>query len=351
MRALSISSTYAALALTVAGALPVLGCTSGQASPPVPTGKTDFVSAPFAGQSGGSFGASVSGGANASSAAAAPAAATSGAGQTAPRTVQETDLYRLEGNRLYYLNSYRGLMVFDVTNVDQPKFLGRSAIFGTPVDMIVSNAIATVVVGDWYGTLDSGAPFHGSIVRGLDATDPANIKVIGDAKLGGWVQDDRVVGTVLYAVSEDYGWDYSWGIGSGPVAGGGGVAIVSSGGVSSGASNGPSVIVSSVDFANGQIKAVNSRTYAGYGGVFNVTPNAIMLAHPDTPAAGDAGYVTPTKTDLQYLDISDPNGQIAERGTLQVDGVIDTSGADNGRWSLDFADGKTAHVIGCGSGQ
>src|SRR5215831_19511700 len=27
------------------------------------------------------------------------------------RTVEETDLYRLDGNRLYYLNGYRGLMV------------------------------------------------------------------------------------------------------------------------------------------------------------------------------------------------------------------------------------------------
>ena len=105
-------------------------------------------------------------------------------------------------------------MVFDVTNVDQPVFLGRSAIFGDPVDMIVNSGIATVVVGDWYGTLDDGSPFHGSIVRGLDATDPAHIKVLGEAKLGGWVSDDRVVGDVIYAVSVDYGWAYGWDTGA-----------------------------------------------------------------------------------------------------------------------------------------
>ena len=58
--------------------------------------------------------------------------------------------------------------------------------------------------------MDDGTPFHGSIVRGLDATDPTNIKVLGEAKLGGWVRDDRVVGDVIYAVSEDYGWAYGW---------------------------------------------------------------------------------------------------------------------------------------------
>ena len=80
-------------------------------------------------------------------------------------------------------------MVFDVTNVDQPKLLGRSAdLRRARCEMVVNNGIAVVVVADWYGQMDDGTPFHGSIVRGLDATDPSNIKVLGEAKLGGWVQ-------------------------------------------------------------------------------------------------------------------------------------------------------------------
>src|SRR4051794_36369306 len=71
-------------------------------------GQTSFESAPPNGSApnptaGGAD--SGSGGTNAPPA--APPAVTT-------RTVEETDLYRLEGNRLYYLNSYRGLMVFDV---------------------------------------------------------------------------------------------------------------------------------------------------------------------------------------------------------------------------------------------
>jgi hypothetical protein len=48
-----------------------------------------------------------------------------------------------------------------------------------------------------------------------------------------------------------------------------------------------------------------------------------------------------------YLDISDPAGAIFQRGSLTVDGEAQGWGADNGRWNLDFADGQTAHVIGC----
>ncbi|HEY0195649.1 MAG TPA: beta-propeller domain-containing protein [Kofleriaceae bacterium] len=253
------------------------------------------------------------------------------------RTVEETDLYRLEGNRLYYLNSYRGLMVFDVTNPDAPALLGRSPIFGTPVDMIVRNGVATVVVGDWYGALDSGEPFHGSIVRGLDATDPAHIKVVGEAKLGGWVRDDRVVGDVLYAVSEDYGWVYGWGGEDAVSAPGGGVS--SSGGGGGTTTSGPAVVVTSVNFANNQVSEVDTMRFDGFNGVFNVTPNAIMLA--------SAGATYPVAaTQLQYLDISDPAGEIKLRGKITVDGAVNGWGSDNGRWNLDFADGKIAHVIG-----
>ena len=341
--------------------------TSGTSKPV--TGQTAFESAPPYGASGGGVGfassnagsvGSSSGGASAGApegagaASSAPSAALPTAAGNAPsastsRAVQETDLYRLDGNNLYYLNSYRGLMVFDLTNVDQPKLVGRSPIFGTPVQMFVTNGIAVVVVADWYGVLDNGQPFHGSIVRGLDATDPTNIKVLGEAKLGGWIQDTRVVGNVLYAVSEDYGWTYGW-IGGGGVVGGG--VVVSPGGGVIGVSNSTGsadVIVSSVSFAGGLIQPIASKTYSGYGGVFNVTQNAIMLAHP--VAQTNPNLPAPAQTTLQYLDITDPAGNIVERGSLTVDGSIQGWGADNGRWNLDFADGITAHVLGCaGSG-
>ncbi len=343
MRNLSFSSnrhfSFLGLCLLSASLPPGLGACGGSAShggdPPV-LGQTQFVSAAPPG-GGGSFG--VAGAGADDKGAAAPASAASSASPST-RAVQETDLYRLDGNRLYYLNAYRGLMVFDLTDVDHPKFLGRSPIVGTPVQMFVQNGVAVVVVADWYGTLDDGTPFHGSIVRGLDANDPSNIQVLGEAKLGGWVQDLRVVGDVLYAVSEDYGWVYGWDIG---VANAG----VASTGVASANSQGPSVIVSSVNFAGGKIAQVSSKTYAGYGGVFNVTPSSILLAHPALPA--DATQ-PPTSTELRYLDISDPGGAIVERGAITVDGVVQGWGADNGRWNLDFADGKTAHTIGCAGG-
>ena len=122
-------------------------------------GQSDFQSRPANASNSGGPGNSFSVANGAVPAAATDSKAT-GTTTTPTRTVEETDLYRLEGDRLYYLNSYRGLMVFDVSNVDSPKLLGRSPIYGDPIEMIVRNGVASVVVSDWYGTTDAGTPFH-----------------------------------------------------------------------------------------------------------------------------------------------------------------------------------------------
>jgi hypothetical protein len=340
------SSSGSAGSGTSAGTGTASGTESGTVSGSgTPVGASDFESAPAPGLNAGSLTAGVGGAvANSAGTAAPQTSATSTAATT--RTVQETDLYAFDQttNHLFYLNSYRGLMVFDLTQVDNPKLLGRYGVFGTPVQMFVTNGLAVVVVADWYGTTVDGQPFHGSIVEGLDATDPTNIKLTGQAPLGGWIQDTRVVGSVLYAVSEDYGWVYGWGAVS-TVGTGGGVAVGV--GASTSTSTGPNVIVSSVSFAGGVIQQVSSKTFTGYSGIFNVTPNSIMLAH-QSPST-DSTIPPPARTDLEYLDISDPGGAIVERGKITVDGNVEGWGADNGRWNLDFADGRTAHVLGCSS--
>ncbi len=337
-KSLTILSSLPRL-LSVLG-LGILGCGgTPKAQTDQCVGQSDFQSRPAnaanTSQNGLSFGV-----ANAAPAAASTASTTS---TTPTRTVEETDLYRLEGDRLYYLNSYRGLMVFDVSNVDAPQLLGRSPIYGDPIEMVVRNGVASVVVSDWYGTMDNGTPFHGSIVRGIDATDPTQMKILGEAVLGGWVRDTRVVGDVLYAVTEQDPYDAVWypmGLASNGAASG----------VATSASNGTTVAVTSVNFASGTISQVDRYEASGQGGVFNVTPVSIMLASNEQ-TADQNGYTTNTgRTVLKYLDISDPAGAIKVRGTAIVDGTIQGWGADNGRWNIDFADGKTAHAITC-SGQ
>jgi hypothetical protein len=137
----------------------------------------------------------------------------------------------------------------------------------------------------------------------------------------------------LYAVTEKYPWDYGW------------YGLEGDGGVST-SGNGAEVSVSSVSFAGGNIQQVDSYDVPGYGGVFNVTESAILLASDVYENVDQDGYGTPTgKSELRYLDITDPGGEIRVRGAATVNGSMQAFSADNGRWNLDFADGTFAHSV------
>ena len=170
--------------------------------------------------------------------------------------------------------------------------------------------------------MDDGTPFHGSIVRGLDATDPANIKVLGEAKLGGWVQDDRVVGDVLYAVSEDYGWDYGWGYGARRRRRRRGSAAASPAGRGRRASSSRRSAS-----RNGVIQRGRpAQPFPGYSGVFNVTPNSILLAH-DAPTT-DGAYSS-TDADRARCTSTSPirAARSCSAASLTVDGAGRRAGA------------------------
>lgn len=309
-----------------------------KSSTPHVQGQSEFQSAaPVNGGPGKGVDLANDGAGGSAASAGAPPRATEGSSSTAPRQVEETDLYRLEGDRLYYLNAYRGLMVFDVSVVDQPRLLGRSPIYGYPHEMIVRNGVATVVVSDWYGKMDDGTAFYGSIVRGIDASDPEHIVVLGEAPLSGQVRDTRVVGDVIYAVTEKYPYFYGW-----LADGNGGVAV---------GGNQMQVGVSSVSFAGGKIEKKSEYSSTGAGGVFYVTRDAILLGRPVYGAPDANGYAQPTgDSALDYIDISDPAGSIVRRGSITFTGSIQSYGTDNGRWNIDFADQKTAHALACGGG-
>ena len=39
--------------------------------------------------------------------------------------VEEADIYRVADNKLYYLNTYRGFIIYDISDPKQPKLISR----------------------------------------------------------------------------------------------------------------------------------------------------------------------------------------------------------------------------------
>lgn len=291
-------------ALFLAMMLGAAACTTANSGPQMEADPSDeFESAGNAGSGGRNESA------DAGASAAADAAAPSDDGS---RTVEEADLYRFVDNRLYVLNQYRGLYVFDVIDRDHPVQIGRMPLVGYPVEMYVRGTRAYAIISDYFdywrddAAIDAGLiPTFGSRIVAIDLTNPAAPREIGDVVLNGYVSDTRLVGDVLYAVANRYSyWGYY------------GVAETETR---------DEMVLTSINIADPtRIEEVERLTFDGSGYYVHATSNAFVIASVryDSPD----GY---SRTHIRYVDISSPTGHLAARGSVAVDGYMQDDTALN----------------------
>ena len=165
----------------------------GNSAGETPEGQSDFTSA---GNGGGRY----SGGAGEDTSA-GPSNGKSG-DTTQPRTIEEGDIWKLDGDYLYVLNMYRGMQIIKLSVVDAPKLVAAVPILGQPVEMYVRDGNAYVVVSDyfnvWFDTTSGFVrEFQGSQLRIVDVRAPEQPKVLGGIDIKGFVTDTRIVGEVL----------------------------------------------------------------------------------------------------------------------------------------------------------
>src|SRR5581483_1067183 len=131
---------FVASALTLFATFASCNGAPGPVTPGVPEpGATSFVSQPPGGACGEKAALNDSPG----------AASTGGGAAAAPtRAIQESDLYAVSGNTLYVLNTFRGLMIVDMSDLAAPQLVARVPIVGTPVGLYLEGTMAYVVVSD-----------------------------------------------------------------------------------------------------------------------------------------------------------------------------------------------------------
>ncbi|MBI4583614.1 MAG: beta-propeller domain-containing protein [Planctomycetes bacterium] len=244
----------------------------------------------------------------------APPAANPDPGTPEPqeRLIEESDIYKLSGNNLFVLNRYRGLQVIDFSDLDRPELIGRAPIFGYPREMYVRDTLAFVIVSDYFTIWRDRAAeimpssFYGSQLRIIDVADPRNPQVIGGIELEGDVTDSRIVGDVMYLVSQRYSW--YWNADSDDNVDRTRVLSVTIGDPAN---------IKVVDFKDFPRNGLEHHIY--------VSQKAIFLA--------SSGYQPPEwnqfLTTIRYIDISDPAGMIKLRGEATAPGRVQD------RWSLD----------------
>lgn len=279
--------------LVLAALFALLGCSSS-----TEPGEGDFESAGYAGSSG----------ADTDAAAGAPSEDSNDGGE---REVEEADLYRFVGDRLYVLNQFRGLFVFDVSNPDEPVEVGRMPIHGYPVEMYVREDRAYAIVSNYfdYHVEDAGfddplQPVFGSRIVGIDLSDPDQPVEIGDVVLNGYITDSRLVGDVIYAAANRYAWWGGWGVPESETR--------------------DMIALTSINIADPtSMSVVDREEMDGNGWFVHATSSAFYVAgNVYNDQQWDNG-----RTAVQYVDISSPEGDMVARATISVDGYLQDDSA------------------------
>ena len=301
----------------------VVGCSSSDESPFRP-GVESFTSSPPAG---GLFGAGPPrDGVPTGAPGPAPAGPTGpmdpgGAENAAStRTVEEADVYARVGSTLYVLNAYRGLQIVDLSDLAAPRLVGRAPLAGVPVDLYVRDGVAFVLARDQVEYAIDAATgalrvWTGSRLWAIDVANPAAPTVLAELPIEGSLSATRLVGDVLYVVSERRA---SWyGIPM-PLGDGIGAAVAEP--------EQDTAIVASIALSDPRApRAVQTLAIqtTGWETHANVTPERITLSFARWGSAGPV-------TRFRAIDISAPSG------ALELGAEVEAAGLARDRWGLDF---------------
>lgn len=266
-----------------------------------------------------------SGGLGAENAGAPPADPS--ADDSAAREIQEADIIKVVGNRLYALSKFGGLAIVDVTNPDQMRLLGRRRTDGMPFEMYVEAGRAFIMMNDFGRWVQPEGSLYGrweqtSEILALDVTDPSAITELSHFDVPGTIADSRMVGATAYVVTYENG--YCWGCQKTPAT------IVTSFNVGAAITKADSLVYSSPN-----------PSYSSWQRSVSATNQRLYVAGPEwswTPGSQTASSV------IQVIDISDMTGKLKKGADVPVAGQI------NSRWQMDEYDGVLRVVSQFGDG-
>jgi hypothetical protein len=273
-----------------------------------------------------------------------------GGGETAaPRTppagrvaeVEEADIYRIDGTLLYYFNTYRGLLIFDIADPKTPKLLSRSSVFGYPVEMFVSGTTVYALLRDaLYLTASEGKPKFErrevSQLVAIDASNPAKPVITKALDITGQLREgvSRKIENTIYVVSymdrgyyssgwysarvtatvdKEQAWVYSFDV--------------------SDPKNLRQVNALQV-FEGGSVQfSSNNLSYSKYfkDVTISATSNALMVAEnwyvygaasSNSSSSGCGSYESNQLSVISIIDVSDPKGAIRRHTRFETGGTI-----------------------------
>jgi hypothetical protein len=251
--------------------------------------------------------------------------------------VQEADVYKVAGGKLFLLNTYRGFMIYDISDSKKPVRLGRLPVFGYPVEMFVENNTVYALLSDSLYLKKVGGQMqferrNTSQIVTIDVSDTANPKLLQAQDLAGQLREgvSRKIDNTIYVVSyQPTGyWYYGWGPQNGQQPN-------EQAWVYSFDASTPSNLrqvgqlkifegssTNSFDPATGE-----SHSRYSNGVSLSATSNAIMVVqnwytYDSVPAANCWSYRSDQQSVVSVVDVSDPTGVIRVAATFTTSGML-----------------------------
>lgn len=212
------------------------------------------------------------------------------------RSVVESDIWKLEGDTLFFFNQYRGLQVIDVTDPDRPAVRGSHDLAAAGEQMYVIDGNKVVLLARNWCSYYGGTTDSRLVLLRVENGAP---RVAREIPVNGYIQESRLVGTALYVVANSYretpgsatgGGSPTWEWGS---------------------------EVSSYDLADFDNAAPRSKDWiSGYNNVITATDRFLFVARQDyTDVRRYASVVF-------LYDISSPDATFTKLGSVSPSGVV-----------------------------
>ncbi len=217
----------------------------------------------------------------------------SGAAETS-REVAESDIWRLEGDTLYFFNQYRGLQVIDVSKPDAASLRGTLNLpaAGEQMYVLPPDHVVLLTRGQCssYGLYSGGVNQSEVLIVAVNQGVPA---IVTNLPVAGTITESRMVGTALYVASQTTrqvtgadGTTWEWG-----------------------------TEIASFDLAQPGAPACRSKLwYPGYGHVIHATDTYLFAVTQDT-----ANW---RQSHVQVIDITSLDGTMAAYATLTPAGRV-----------------------------
>ncbi len=229
--------------------------------------------------------------------------------KSSDREVEESDIVKTVGNRLYVLNRYLGLLAVNLEDPSDPYIEGRVSMVGTPVSMYIFDPLGFVIVSD-IPAENGGSNRNSGMLYIIDLTYPSDPRIVMSVDIDGYPIDSRRVGEVIYVISnEQPNYYYQRELDTVD-----GVAVAVEG-VTEDESTYRTHITSIGFHDPEELGPVDSLVLEGNSNKIHASQYAIFI--PQQEGSWDA-----PATGFAYVDISDPEGDIRIRGSVTVDGYL-----------------------------